>query len=60
MKTFILWALKARIYVAMVTAAATEATKAVNYLFRFSSRDQEAVLEILQEYFTSLDSVVDE
>ena len=44
----------------MATAAATEAAKAVNSLLRFSSSDQEAMLEVLQEYFTSPDSVEDE
>ena len=49
MKTFTVWALKARTYVAMVTAAATEVTKAVNYLSVVGTM-HEAMLEIL--YFS--------
>lgn len=44
----------------MATAAATEAAKAVNSLLRFSSKDQEALIEVLQEYFTSPDGAEDE
>ena len=39
----------------MATATATEAATAVNALLRFSSSDQEAMIEVLQEYFTSPD-----
>ena len=60
MATLTLRALALATLIAMATAAATEAAKAVNSLLRFSSRDQEAMLEVLQEYFTSPDSVEDE
>ena len=39
----------------MATATATEAATAVNALLRFNSSDQEAMIEVLQEYFTSPD-----
>ena len=39
----------------MATAAATEAAQAVNSLLRLSSRDQEAMFEVLHKYFTSPD-----
>ena len=39
----------------MATAAATEAAQAVKSLLRLSSRDQEAMLEVLHKYFTSPD-----
>ena len=60
MVTLTLRALALATLTAMATAAATEAAKAVNSLLRFSSSDQEAMLEVLQEYFTSPDSVEDE
>ena len=44
----------------MATAAASEAAKAVNSLLRLSSRHQEAMLDVLHEYFTSPDVVQDE
>ena len=60
MVTLTLWALALATLTAMATAAATKAAKAVNSLLRFSSSDQEAMVEVLQKYFTSPDSVEDE
>lgn len=36
-----------------MAATALEASKAVNALLNFSSNDQEALLEVLQDYFSS-------
>ena len=41
----------------MATAAASEAAKAVNSLLKLSSRDQEVMREVLQEYFSSPDGL---
>ena len=37
----------------MATAAASEVAKAENSLLRLSSRDQDALLDVLQDCFTS-------
>ena len=37
----------------MATAAASEAARAVNSLLRLSSNDQEALMDVLHDYFTS-------
>ena len=41
---------------ATVNASAVEAAKAVNALLGLSSNDQGALLEVLEDYFTSPDS----
>ena len=38
-----------------MATTASEAAKAVNALMSFSSGDQDALLEVLQDYFTSQD-----
>ena len=38
-----------------MATTASEAVKAVNALMSFSSGDQDALLEVLQDYFTSPD-----
>ena len=41
---------------ATANASAVEAARAVNALLGLSSNDQGALLEVLEDYFTSLDS----
>ena len=44
----------------MATARASEAARAVNSLLAFSSDDHEALLDVIQDYFTLPDGTADD